>query len=287
MPTLPDSDRLVVLVTGCSAGGIGHSLCTAFGRRGHVVYAAARDITKIGDVVDGVKKVQMDVTDGASVKRAVEEVLGEVGRVDILVNNAGINFVGAVLDTDIDEAKGMFDANVFGALRVCQAVAPHMIKRRKGTIVNVGSVVGEVAMPWAVLYASSKSALHALTDGLRMELTPFNIRVVCVKPGAITSNISSTALSHFRVPAGSFFKPWEEFMILRSKSSQIGATPTSVFAEDVVGKVLGGEKYEVWSGKNTWLFWVFKWFLPLRIAQYVGMRTFGLVGGRAPKLKNE
>jgi len=100
-----------------------------------------------------------------------------------VVNCAGFGIAGAVEDTSIEEAKGQFDTNFFGVLRVCRAVLPSMRAHRSGTIVNVSSIAGLVSLPFQAFYSASKFALEGMTEALRMEVRPFGIHVVLVEPG--------------------------------------------------------------------------------------------------------
>jgi NAD(P)-dependent dehydrogenase (short-subunit alcohol dehydrogenase family) len=125
----------------------------------------------------------MDVGDEGSVGDGVAHVLEEAGRIDAVVNCAGFGIAGAVEDTSIEEAKGQFDTNFFGVLRVCRAVLPSMRERKRGTIVNVSSIAGLVSLPFQAFYSASKFALEGMTEALRMEVRPFGIHVVLVEPG--------------------------------------------------------------------------------------------------------
>lgn len=105
-----------------------------------------------------------------------------------------------MLDYTIEDMRRTYDVNVFAPLRLAQLVAPHMCGRRSGLIINVGSVAGLVATPWSGVYSSSKAALHSWTDALRMELQPFNVHVMLVAPGAITSKFGDKQMESFKLP---------------------------------------------------------------------------------------
>lgn len=167
-----------VLITGCSTG-IGRATAIELNRRGHEVVATARrpDTLSSLDVTD---RLQLDVDDLESVRAAVEAA----GEVDVLVNNAAWGAIGPIETIPLDEVRAMYETNVFGALRMLQAVLPGMRERGGGTIVNVSSLAGLFAsMPLNGLYASTKFALEAITETLRYEVRPFGIRVVAVEPG--------------------------------------------------------------------------------------------------------
>lgn len=170
-----------VLVTGASRG-IGRAIADRVARAGHELIATARD----PETLTGLQAelaLALDVTDEASVLSAVEQA----GPVDVLVNNAGVAMRGPVEDAPVPAVADMFDINVFGVMRTTRAVLPRMRARGSGLVVNMSSVVGRVALPFAGPYAASKYALEALSEALALELTGTGVRVVVVQPGYVTS----------------------------------------------------------------------------------------------------
>lgn len=186
---------MVVMITGCSEGGIGSSLCLALADRGCTVVATARRIETMEGLRDKVaSRLRLDVTDQDSIKSAVQHVLKEHGQIDVLINNAGCSSAAqSVAGSELALWKAVYDVNVFGLVAVTQAVAPHMIDRRKGRIINIGSCAGYNCIPFAGIYCSSKSAVHSLTQALRLELRPFGIQVMLVTPGVIRSHFALNA----------------------------------------------------------------------------------------------
>lgn len=139
-----------VLITGCSAGGIGSALVEAFQKRNLHVFATARDPSKMShlDKISNVTLLQLDATSTASVKAAVESVRAQTGgTLDYLVNNAGQMIIMPTLDCDIETAKGMYDINVWGMVRVTQEFAPLLIAA-KGTLVSISSISTSLTTPW-------------------------------------------------------------------------------------------------------------------------------------------
>ena len=139
-----------VLITGCSAGGIGSALAEAFQKRGIYVFATARDLSKMSHLqtLSHVTLLQLDPTSEPSVQTAVEHVKGQTGgTLDFLVNNAGQTIIMPTLNFDVDTAKSMYDINVWGMVRVTQAFAPLVIAA-KGTIINISSIAPCVHTPW-------------------------------------------------------------------------------------------------------------------------------------------
>lgn len=139
------------------------------------------------------RPLALDVTDPASISRAIGATLAEGGQIDALVNNAGYGQYGAVEDVSPEDWRAQFDVNVFGAVAMIQAVLPSMRAACSGTIVNVSSVAGKIAIPFAAPYCSSKHALEAISDALRVEVAGFGIRVVIVEPGPIGTKFGDRA----------------------------------------------------------------------------------------------
>ena len=124
-----------------------------------------------------------DVTDDTSVAKLVDEVLTKAGRIDLLVNNAGIGLLGGAEESSIAQAQALFDVNVFGVLRMTNAVLPAMRRQGKGRIINMSSILGLIPAPYNALYASTKHALEGYSESLDHELRTFGIWVVLVEPG--------------------------------------------------------------------------------------------------------
>ncbi|EXB80858.1 Uncharacterized oxidoreductase [Morus notabilis] len=234
--------RQVVVITGCSAGGIGHALARAFAAEDCLVVASARSVSSMADLDDENTFFlqELDVRSEESVQHALSNVLERFGRIDILVNNAGVQCVGPVAEVPLSAVQTTFDTNLYGPMRLIQAVVPHMVSRRKGKIVNVGSVTALAPGPWSGVYTASKAALHSLTDSLRLELRPFGIDVITVVPGAIRSNIGNSGMATYnQMPEWKLYKPFEAAMRERIFLSQRpNATPSEVFAKKTVAAVL-------------------------------------------------
>lgn len=184
---------MVILVTGCRSG-FGLEIARAAARRGHTVYAGLRDLgtaDALRQATAGlpVHPIQLDVTDPAQRQAAVERVLAEQGRIDALVNNAGIAIGGYLEMLDEDELRRVFETNVFAAWAMTRAVLPAMRAQKAGTIVQISSMSGRMALPGLGAYAASKFALEGLSEAWRHELSAFGVRVVLVEPGAYRTDI--------------------------------------------------------------------------------------------------
>ncbi|KAL4291369.1 hypothetical protein GQ457_14G003330 [Hibiscus cannabinus] len=235
-------EHKVVLVTGCAKGGIGYEYCRAFAEQGCRVIAS--DIPQRKDDMvdfdsDRIETIELDVSSDETVWSAVDGVISKYGRIDLLVNNAGIGSTGPLAELSLDAIRKAWEINTLGQLRMVQQVVPHMASRHEGTIVNIGSVVGKVPTPWAGSYCSSKAAVHAMTNTLRVELRPFGIDVVLVVPGAIRSNFGNSTLEKLGNHDWKLYKEFKDAIAERARASQGSkATDGTTFARHVVKKVL-------------------------------------------------
>lgn len=185
------SKSKVVVVTGVSSG-IGRATAEKFARHGCEVLGTVRSIAK-APPLQGVKLIEMDVRDDASVQRGIQTIIDQAGRIDVLVNNAGTALLGAVEETSISEAESLMDTNVLGPLRTIKATLPHMRTQRSGRIINVSSVLGFLPAPYMGLYAASKHAVEGLSESLDHELRQFGIRVVLVEPAFTKTNLDTNS----------------------------------------------------------------------------------------------
>ena len=182
-----------VLITGCSSG-IGRATALAAHAAGHTVIATARRPETLDDLPAGVIRLPLDVCDPASVIAAVAEANRVTGGITALVNNAGFGQGGPVEMLPPEQISHQFETNVYGPIRLIQAVLPDMRERRAGRIVNVSSAAGKFSTPFLGIYCASKFALEAISDALRVEVAPFGIKVVVVEPGPIATNFGDVAL---------------------------------------------------------------------------------------------
>ena len=136
-----------------------------------------------GETRGGVVFLPLDVTDDESVAGAVREVLDRSGRIDVLVNNAGVGVSGAAEESSIEQARALFDTNLFGSIRMTRAVLPHMREQGSGRIINVSSVLGFMPAPFMALYAATKHAIEGYSESLDHEVREHGVRVLLVEPG--------------------------------------------------------------------------------------------------------
>ncbi len=178
-----------ILITGTSSG-FGRDIAKTLTQSGYQVFASMRDpLGKNHERADelakcGASVIELDVTSPQSVEQAVASVVSEAGRLDVLVNNAGVAYTGITEGFTVDQARALFDVNVFGLHRVTREVLPIMRGSQDGLIINIGSVVGRVTFPFFGLYGASKFAVEALTDSYRYEVSQLGIDVVLVQPSS-------------------------------------------------------------------------------------------------------
>jgi NAD(P)-dependent dehydrogenase (short-subunit alcohol dehydrogenase family) len=200
-----------VLITGCSSG-IGAATARRLAGRGWTVYASARRLESIQPLESaGCRLLQLDVTDEASMRAAVDAIVREQGAVGVLVNNAGYSQGGAVEQVSMDAVRRQFETNVFGAIHLCQLVLPGMRAQRWGRIVNVGSMGGRLTFPGGGLYHATKHSLEAISDALRFEVAGFGVGVTLIEPGLITSDFAKTAVATVHEAKGDGEDPYREF----------------------------------------------------------------------------
>jgi NAD(P)-dependent dehydrogenase (short-subunit alcohol dehydrogenase family) len=189
-----------VLITGAT-DGLGRATAILLAQQDYRVFAAGRSAEKRAQL-DALARekdlpletLELDVCEEASVHRAVSAILAKTGAIDVLFNNAGVNFTAAVEDLRMEDWRRQFETNFFGVLRVTQAVVPHMRERGRGRIVMMSSVSGFVTAPTQGAYSSSKFALEAMSNALRLELYPFGVQVILIQPGYIVTGIQQAAL---------------------------------------------------------------------------------------------
>ncbi|RON54261.1 oxidoreductase [Pseudomonas frederiksbergensis] len=175
------SSEKTAIVTGASSG-IGRATAEALARAGYTVFGTSR---KAGDSPTQVSMLSCDVTDDQSVSALVSTVLAQTGRIDLLVNNAGVGLLGGAEEFSIPQVQALFDVNLFGVIRMTNAVLPSMRQRGQGRIINIGSILGLVPAPYSAHYSAVKHALEGYSESLDHEVRAFNIRVSVIEPAFV------------------------------------------------------------------------------------------------------
>jgi NAD(P)-dependent dehydrogenase (short-subunit alcohol dehydrogenase family) len=183
-----NSDKKIVLVTG-GTSGIGKAVAERLREKGYKVFGAARR----PEVLQGAlfQVVRLDVDSDESVAQCMSRLIADEGGIDVLVNNAGFGITGPVEESSMAEVKAQFETNYFGVVRMCRAALPHMRAAGKGLIINISSLGGLVSVPFHTHYCASKFAVEGFTEGLRLEVARFGIKVVLVEPGDYKTGFTS------------------------------------------------------------------------------------------------
>ena len=222
----------VILITGASSG-IGKDTALNLIKEGHIVYGAARRISKMKDIVEaGGHSIKMDILNNEDVDKAVDRVISEHKRIDVLVNNAGYGLWGAVETISLDEAKRQFDVNIFGLAYLTKKVIPLMRNQKSGKIINMSSMGGKVYTPFGAWYHATKYALEGWSDCLRIELKSFGINVILIEPGVIKTEFQDVMMDS--TVERSIGTPYEKKLKALEKATQemyargIGSPPSVI-----------------------------------------------------------
>src|SRR3954469_6476570 len=225
----------VALVTGASVG-IGEAAARALVGAGFTVYGTSRRAAA-GETRDGVVFLPLDVTDNESVAGVVRGVLERSGRIDVLVNNAGVGVAGAAEESSIEQARALFETNVFGAIRMTRAVLPQMREQGSGRIINVSSVLGFLPAPFSALYAATKHAIEGYSESLDHEVREHGIRVLLVEPAYTRTSFDANSIPADK-PLAVYAGRREVLAALIAEAIR-GRDEPSVVADAIVGAATG------------------------------------------------
>lgn len=185
------NSQKTAIVTGASSG-IGRATAESLARAGYRVFGTSRRPS--GDGPSNVEMLACDVTDDASVAALAATVLERTGRIDLLVNSAGLGLFGAAEESSSAQVRDLFEVNLFGVVRMTNAVLPSMRARGVGRIVNLSSALGYAPAPFSAYYASSKFALEGYSESLDHEVRTFNVRVALIEPGTVKGSFDKSSL---------------------------------------------------------------------------------------------
>ena len=258
--------KLSILITGCSPGGMGAALAISFHDAGHRVLATARNPSKLQELTNlGIETLTLDVTSGDAITTtaaAVDSTVGEQG-LNILVNNAASSYSMPIADVSLNDARALFDVNVWSHIAVTQAFLPLLLKASTTTacamIVNHTSVGSATALPFQGVYNASKAALAMLSETMRLELAAFGIRVVDLKTAGVHTNIIANNNVNTKaesLPIGSIYEPARE--VVESAMSQDGLKGTGIsadqWAKEVSALLLSTNPPKmIWKGESAML----------------------------------
>ena len=250
----------IAFVTGASSG-IGEATARRLLEAGYTVFAGARRLDRMAALAGlGASLVPLDLTDDASIIRAVETIKSQAGRLDVLVNNAGYGSYGALEDVPLEEARRQFEVNVFGLARLCQLVLPIMRAQKSGKIVNVTSIGGKIWEPLGAWYHATKFAVEGLSDCLRVEVGRLGIDVIIIEPGAIRTEWAGIARDGLLQVSGN--GPYADqaerhAAMLKSADTTSLASPPDVVAKTILRAVQAARprtRYATGGGAHLILF---------------------------------
>lgn len=200
--------KKVILITGISSG-FGRHTAAMLAAEGHTVYGTVR---RESDISPGVNVLRMDLTDGNSVREAVETVVNREERIDVLINNAGMHTGGPAETLPDDYLRLQMETNFLGTVRITREVLPVMRKQGGGTIINLSSIGGLMGLPFQSYYSAAKFALEGFSEALRLEVRQFNIRIVLINPGDFHTN-NTLNRRNFLAPTGDSDPYRKQFII--------------------------------------------------------------------------
>ncbi|KAL2043224.1 hypothetical protein N7G274_004284 [Stereocaulon virgatum] len=260
--------RKTILITGCSPGGIGYALARQFYSRGLHVFATARNEKAIADLtaLEGIEALPLEVTSPESISELKNQIVERTGgSLDYLVNNAGRNYTVPALDLDFTEVENCFDINVISVMRMCQAFAPLLIQA-SGTIINIGSAAADLPYVFGSVYNASKAAMHSYTDTLRVELAPFEVKVMLVVATGVKTNVLRV---HRDLPADSVFFPLNaEYRQRQLQPREKGMSATDFAAELVEAALKPKPAASRWIGPKATMVWFLLGLFPNIYWQY-------------------
>lgn len=267
-----------VLITGCSSG-IGRALAEVFASAGYRVWATARrpeDVAQLQQA--GFHAVQLDVNDAEDVAALAAHLEAQLDGLDVLINNAGYGAMGPLLDGGVEALRRQFETNVFAVVGLTRACFP-LLRRKRGLVVNIGSVSAVLVTPFAGAYCASKAALHALSDALRLELAPFAIEVMEVQPGAIASSFGANASREAEqmIREDSPWWPLREGIRARARASQDNPTPALHLARQLLTAVQSDRRPRLLRlGNGSRALPLLATLLPRALLERLLSRRFGL-----------
>ena len=258
-----------LLLSQGSSSGIGLESALLLARNGYITYATMRSPEKDTSIKAAVQNeglpirvIPLDVTDDSSVKNAVDHIISEAGQIDVLVNNAGYSLGGALEDLAMEEIKSQFETNLFGLIRVTQAVLPTMRKQRSGRVLNISSGSGIFGFPGISAYVSTKFAVEGLSESMAYELEPFGIKVILIEPGFVKTNFEHAMVvaKKGQDPASPYSELMQKIMANASELAK-NASPAELVANIILDaasnpnprlRYLAGKDVESWAaGKKN------------------------------------
>ncbi len=272
--------KKIVLISGCSSG-IGKSLAMKMASQGHTVFAGARNISDLKGMGSDIVPVKLDVNNEEDVKNVMTCIEKRCGHLDILINNAGYGAMGPLAEVPISQVQAQFSTNVFAPLSMAQQALPILRKSKQSLIVNIGSSAGIFTIPFSGVYGASKAAIHALSEVLRMELAPFNVRVMTVYPGGVASAFGDTAAKKLKdtLLKNSLYTPALPAIEKRARISSNSPTTPEMFSETLIKAMLKSKPpADIRIGHGSFIMNIAKKVLPTKLREFLMRRAYQING---------
>ncbi len=261
----------VVLISGASSG-IGFSTAKYFSEKGFHVIGVSRKYPKDTYNFD---YYLCDISNQEQVTNLVKQISSKIDKIDVLVNCAGMGVSGAVEYSSLEEIKKIFDVNVFGQFLLTKSLLPFLRKSANAKIINIGSVAGELTIPFQTFYSMTKSAINSFSEGLRIELEPFNIQVTTVLPGDIKTDFTKNRQMPDVLENDVYSERIKNSLARMAKDEERGMSPLIV--SKVIYKLANKKKMPVSKtvGFKYKLFVFMKRLLPKRFINYIIKKMYG------------
>ncbi len=267
--------KKVILISGCTSG-IGKSLAQKMANEGHSVYAGARNVSDLDGLNKNIRAVTLDVNNPQDIINVMALIEKHHRHLDILVNNAGYGAMGPLIEVPMSQVQAQFATNVFAPLNMAQQALP-LLRKNKGLVVNIGSSAGIFTVPFSGVYCASKAAMHALSEVLRMELAPFNVRVMTVYPGAIASAFGDNAAAKLKdtLAKNSLYTQVMSAVEKRARISSNSPTTPEMFANKLMSLMLSKRPpFNVGIGHGSRAMPWAKKLLPTRLREFLMARAY-------------
>ncbi|NUT62400.1 oxidoreductase [Herbaspirillum sp. C9C3] len=263
----------IALVTGASSG-IGEATAERFAALGYRVYGTSRRGKQASQ--GAFPFLRMDVTDDESVKNAIDEVLRQEGRIDVLVNNAGFGLgPAAAEESSLDQVRMLYETNVFGLIRVTNAVLPTMRKQGSGRILNVGSGLGIIPAPYNAHYSATKHAIEGYSESLDHEVREFGVRVLVIEPGVTRTSFDTSVTPPDR-PHPAYDRSRQRYLVAYNTAMAAADSAESVAETIIQAAGAGSPSLRYPSGKVARQGAFARRFLPRAFLDKILHKQFGL-----------
>lgn len=263
-----------VLITGASSG-IGKATALQLHKKGWKVYGSSRSIEQDQFPFSALK---MDITKLDSIQQGIDNVLTKEGKIDVLINSAGYGIAGAFEETQIDEARNMFDTNFFGLVAVTQEVLKDMRAKKSGTIVNMSSIGGLMGLPFQSFYSASKYAVEGISESMAMELAPWNIKVIVFQPGDVATEFTQNRMINDENPDSVYNKQFQKAFTQIKMDEKTGISPEKVAQHIEQCLIRKGSKFRyIPSSTEQRLAVILKKIIPFSIFKNVLRKHYNMV----------